>query len=140
MANRFIHIKSAKFPVLPEEDDELVNEGTYGKALAQYLQARLKDRGYDVPFVCCEDWGWWVQIRGQPFTLGLCVYGGPSLGKTQELCFTVSREPGRHLSWTRFRVIDRTVRIEKLFSDLKQIVSEDHDIQVVGYPEHFPSW
>ena len=67
--------RSAKFPVLPEEDGELVNEGTYGKALAQYLEARLKERGYDSPFICCEDWGWWVQIRGQPFTLGLTLKG-----------------------------------------------------------------
>lgn len=138
MANPFIHIKSAKFPVLPGEEDELVNEGTYGKALAQYLEARLKDRGYDVPFICCEDWGWWVQIRGQPFSLGLCVYGGPDLGKTQELCLTISMAPGRHWSWTRFRFIDTTSFIEKLFGDLKAILSEDPDIQVLGYPDKFP--
>jgi hypothetical protein len=138
MSNPFIHIKSAKFPVLPGEEDELVNEGTYGKALAQYLEAKLKERGYDVPFICCEDWGWWLQIRGQPFTLGLCVYGGASLAETQELCFTISTEPGRRWSWTRFRFIDTKDRIEKLFSDLKLIVSEDPDIQVLGYPEDFP--
>jgi hypothetical protein len=100
MANPFIHIKSAKFPILPGEEDELVSEGTYGKALARYLEARLKDRGYDVPFICCEDWGWWVEIRGQPFSLGLCVYKFAE--ETQELCFTISREPGRRWSWTRF--------------------------------------
>jgi hypothetical protein len=111
-ANPFIHIKSAKFPVLPEEDDELVNEGTYGKALAQYLESRLKDRGYDVPFICCEDWGWWVEIRGQPFALGLCVYGGRSLAEAQELCFFISMERGRRWSWTRFRFIDMTSRID----------------------------
>jgi hypothetical protein len=77
---------------LPGEDDELVNEGTYGKALAQYLEAKLKERGYDVPFICCEEWEWWGQIRGQPFTLGLCVYGGPSLSEAQELCFTIVSE------------------------------------------------
>jgi hypothetical protein len=138
VASPFIHIRSAKFPVLPGEEDELVNEGTYGKALAQYLEARLKDRGYDVPFICCEDWGWWVEIRGQPFSLGLCVYKGPE--DTQESCFTISKEPGRHWSWTRFRFIDATSRIEKLFSDLKVILSEDIDIQVLGYPADFPSW
>lgn len=135
-ANPFIHIRSAKFPVLPEEDGELVNEGTYGKALAQYLEARLKERGYDVPFICCEDWGWWIDIREQPFTLGLCVYKGPE--ETQEMCFTINREPGRRWSWTRFRFIDTTSRVEKLFSDLKMILSEDPDIQVFGYIEEFP--
>lgn len=138
MANPFIHIKSAKFPVLPGEEEELVNEGTYGKALAEYLEAKLKDRGYDVPFVCCEDWGWWVEIRGQPFTLGLCVYGGPDLAGTQELCFTISEEPGRRWSWSRFRFIDTTSRVEKLFTDLKMILADDPDIQVLGYPSGFP--
>jgi hypothetical protein len=101
-----------------------------------YLEARLKERGYDVPFICCEDWGWWVEIRGQPFSLGLCVYNFAE--EAQELCFTISREPGRRWSWTRFRFIDTTGRVEKLFSDLKMIVSEDREIQVLGYPEDFP--
>jgi len=60
-ATCFIHIKSEKFPVLPGEDAELVNEGTYGKALAQYLEARLRERAYEVPTYCCEDWGWWIR-------------------------------------------------------------------------------
>ncbi len=138
MANPFIHIKSAKFPVLPGEEEELVNDGIYGKALAQYLEARLKDRGYDVPFICCEDWGWWVEIRGQPFTLGLLVRGDPDLRETQELCFTISEKPRRSWSWTRFRFIETTSRIEKLFSDLKMLIGEDPEIQVLGFPEDFP--
>jgi len=55
--DKFIHIRSTKFPILPGEKEELVNEGMYGKALAQYLQGKLKDRGYDAPFICCEDYG-----------------------------------------------------------------------------------
>lgn len=70
-----IHISSTKFPILPGEEEKLVNEGTYGKALAEYLAAKLRERGWDVPFVCCEDWGWWVSVKGQPFELGLCCYG-----------------------------------------------------------------
>jgi hypothetical protein len=39
--NAFIHIRSAKFPILPGEDGELVHPGMYGKAHAHYLQERL---------------------------------------------------------------------------------------------------
>lgn len=39
----FIHIRSDRFPVLPGEEDELVNEGTYGKALSQCLKDRLAE-------------------------------------------------------------------------------------------------
>ena len=69
----FIHIRSTRFPILPGEEEELLNEGTYGKALAEYLQAELAKRGYDAPFVCCEDWGWWVELKA-PFTFGVCIY------------------------------------------------------------------
>ena len=41
-----IQIRSTKFPILPGEADELVNENTYGKALAIYLQGKLAERGY----------------------------------------------------------------------------------------------
>ena len=33
----FIHIRSDKFPALPGEDDEIVNDGMYGKALVLTL-------------------------------------------------------------------------------------------------------
>ena len=130
--------KSAKFPILPGEAEELVNEGTYGKALAQYLETKLKEREYEVPFICCEDWGWWVEVRGQPFTLGLCVYGGPDLAETHELCVRISTEPGRRWSWSRFRFIDTTSRVEQLLMDLKETFSKDGEVQILGYPEDYP--
>ncbi|MEO8271005.1 MAG: hypothetical protein ABI557_14880, partial [Aureliella sp.] len=73
---KFIHIKSAKFPILPGEKEELVNEGMYGKALSKYLQVKLTDRDYDVPFVCSEDWGWWLELKTAPFAFGVCIQSG----------------------------------------------------------------
>jgi len=70
----FIHIRSVKFPILPGEAEELVNEGMYGKALAVFLLERLRERGYRVPFFCCEDWGWWVHLKDAPFCFGVCIY------------------------------------------------------------------
>ncbi len=137
-ANPFIHIKSAKFPILPGEAAELVNEGTYGKALAQYLQTRLQERSYDAPFICCEDWGWWVEVRGQPFTMGVCVYGSPALSETEELCVKPSPEPGRRWSWSRFRFVDTSPRVAQLFSDLREILATDAEVQILGFPEAYP--
>jgi len=31
----------------------VVDEGLYGKALGQYLLGRLRERGYDAPFLGC---------------------------------------------------------------------------------------
>ncbi|MEM7584235.1 MAG: hypothetical protein AAF560_12680 [Acidobacteriota bacterium] len=138
MSMPHIHIKSAKFPILPGEDEELINEGTYGWALAQYLEAQLKARGYDVPFVCCEDWGWWVQLEGQPYALGLCVYALEDLDTTHELCVTVSHPPGKRWSWRKFRFFDSTERVKRLDADLRDILDSDPEVEILGYPEEFP--
>jgi hypothetical protein len=136
--NNFIHIKSSKFPVLPSEDDEVVNEGMYGKALSQYLETELKKKGYSIPFICCEDWGWWVDIKGQPFSLGVCVYGASGLKDDPGLCVTVGQTVGRRWSWKKFKFIDKTERVTQLFSDLCAIFKADDQIEIIGYPEDFP--
>lgn len=133
-----IHISSTRFPILPGEEAELVNEGTYGKALAEYLAAKLQERSWDVPFVCCEDWGWWVSVKGQPFELGLCCYGASDAGEKPELYVMLSREGGRKWSWRQFRSIDTTARVDALFDEIKDILATDQDVRIVGYPEHFP--
>ena len=134
----FIHLRSTKFPILPGEAEELVNDGIYGKALAEFLKTELSQRGYDSPFVCCEDWGWWVELKGQPFTLGLCCYGFPLEDDSLDHCVSVSAAKGKSWSWTRFKMIDRIPRIESLEADLKDILESDPEIEVLGYPEEFP--
>jgi hypothetical protein len=136
--NTFIHVRSSKFPILPGEEAELVNDGFYGKAFAEYLQARLIERGYKVPFVCCEDWGWWVHLKGQPFELGLCVVGHAMGDDALDLCVQVSAEPERRWSWTRFRFIDRAPRVNQLNKDLREIVESDPEIEVLNYSAEFP--
>lgn len=135
---RFIHIRSGKFPVLPGEDAELVNEGTYGKSLAQYLEARLKERAYEIPFHCCEDWGWWVAVEGQSFGLGVCVYGASDLPRSHELCVRISESPRRRWSWARFGFIDTAPRVTALFNDLADIFASDKEVQILGYPQAYP--
>lgn len=134
----FIHIKSAKFPVLAGEDEELVNEGTYGKALAQYLEARLAERGYSVPFICCEDWGWWVEIEGYPVVTGVCVYAMEDLPQSEELVVAVAPEPGLRRSWRRFRRVDTTEIATKLQATLVDVFTADPEVEVLGLPEIFP--
>ncbi|MFC7339747.1 hypothetical protein ACFQY0_21365, partial [Haloferula chungangensis] len=137
-ANPFIHIRSTKFPILPGEEEELVNEGTYGKALAEYLAEHLRTRGYDIPFTCCEDWGWWVEIRGQPYSLGCCVYGASDAGDSPELCVKISRDPERKWSLLRFRMIDTRERVNKLLDDLKAVFEDDSEVEIAGLTEDFP--
>jgi len=41
-------IETCKFPILPGEDQEIVNEGMYGKAFCQYLESALPLAGVRV--------------------------------------------------------------------------------------------
>ena len=61
--NPFIQIEAPHLCVVEGESDELCNDGIYGKALCEYLQSRLAAIGYDVPWIVCEDWGWYVPLR-----------------------------------------------------------------------------
>src|ERR1043166_9062637 len=48
--------RSARFEVEPGEDKE-INPGIYGKQLAEWLKARLEERGYKIEPIINEDWG-----------------------------------------------------------------------------------
>jgi hypothetical protein len=130
--DKFIHIRSPKFPILPGEKEELVNDGMYGKALALYLQEKLKARGYDAPFICCEDWGWWVELKNTPFTFGVCIYCGPKEDGVLDLFCTDGATANRKWSWSRFRFIDTTLWVAKLHEDLVSIFQADSDVDLVS--------
>jgi hypothetical protein len=132
MEKKFIHIRSSKFPILPGEEKELVNEGMYGKALAEYLLAKLRARGYAAPFLCCEDWGWWIHLKTAPFTFGVCIYCGPVGDGPLDLYCTDGAGGGKQWSWRRFRRIDTTPWVEKLHADLISIFRSDPDIELLS--------
>jgi hypothetical protein len=136
---KFIHIRSSKFPVLPGEEEELVNDGIYGKALALYLQEQLSSRGYDAPLVCCEDWGWWVELKGGPFAFGLCVYvlDADNADPANFACTDSTFGP-RKWSWKRFRFVDTEPLVKKLHADLLEIFNADGEVEIVGVSDEFP--
>jgi hypothetical protein len=129
--DKFIHIRSPKFAILPGEEEELVNEGMYGKAVAEYLQARLKMCGYDAPFYCCEDWGWWVELKDAPFTFGVCIYCSPERDGLLDFFCTDGAAGPRKWSWRSFRFIDTGPWVERLHEDLAAIFRGDPEVQLV---------
>jgi hypothetical protein len=128
----FIRVQSPKFAILPGEEAELVNEGMYGKALAEYLLHRLRDRGYDARFCCCEDWGWWVELGGFPFPFGVCIYGRELTGGRLDLYVTDGAAAPRSWSWRRFRFVDTTAAAARLHADLVGIFQADPEVQLLG--------
>ncbi len=137
----FIHIRSSKFPVLPGEKDELVNEGMYGKALAEYLRLRLSERGYDVTSICCEDWGWWVGLKATPFTFGVCIYSGrDEEGGPQEFACTDDAIGPKKWSWKKLRFIETSTWVKKLHGDLMAVFEADKDVKIVSVSDEFPDF
>ena len=118
-----------------------MNEGTYGKALALYLQEKLKGRGYNAPFFCCEDWGWWIELKDVPFVFGVCIYCGPEHGELSDLFCTDGATSAKKWSWRKFRFIDTAPWAEKLHADLVSIFQAEFEIHIVSttldspYPE-----
>lgn len=135
---KFIHIRAAKFPVLPDENEEVVNDGMYGKSLALYLQSALNDRGYDATFVCCEDWGWWVELKSAPFVFGVCVYCGMQEEGHRDFVCTDSVNGPKKWSWRRFRFLDTSPWVDRLHEHLVEIFRADADIEVVTVTDQFP--
>ncbi len=138
-SNPFLHVRSPKLGVMPGEDDELVNEGMYGKAFARYLQDHLIENGYEAPDVVCEDWGWWVTISGLPFTCGIGVYG-IQIDDTDDLdlCVTVLTPRGKKRSWSNFRFVDTTADVDRLYETIRDICKSDDDVAVVAETPDFP--
>jgi hypothetical protein len=128
----FIRVQSPKFGILPGEGAELMNEGMYGKALAEYLTERLREWGYDAPFNCCEDWGWWVEIAGFAFTFGVCIYGAEVAEGRLDLYVTDGASAARQWSWRRFRFISTGEAVAKLHDDLIAIFRADPDIRLLA--------
>jgi hypothetical protein len=139
--NKFIHVRSPKFPVLPGEKEELINEGMYGRALAEYLQAKLQERGYEAPFVCCEDWGWWVELKNAPFKFGAAIYCGPETKGPRDLFSTDGVPAPKKWSWSKFRWIDTSPWTKKLHEDMVAIFRSDPEVELVNtsLDEPFPA-
>ena len=72
-----VDFRSEKFPRYPGEVEGVNHETIWGKRLAEYLAARLKERGFPVEEPFAEDWGWMVPIRNAAFPLwiGCANYG-----------------------------------------------------------------
>ena len=135
----FIHLRSSKFPILPDEHKELVNEGMYGKACALYVQAGLAADGYSTPFIACEDWAWWVEVAGLGIICGVGVYGMQIEDSTElDLCVTTLATKSKTWSWRQFRSIDHSAEIHRLHETLKRVLTTDADILILGESLDFP--
>ena len=134
-----IELHTKKFPILEGEDDEIVNESMYGKALCQYLERELPKAGLEVPSFLCEDWGWWIEVKNSEFVLGLQIYSDSEAGENPEkhaLMSSISKSP--KWSWKNFRKVDLTDEVTAIMNKIEQILLKDPDIYLVKRHDEFP--
>lgn len=135
----YVKIESHKFPVLPGEDTEVVNEGMYGKALCNYLQAELPLLGITVNFYCAEDWGWWVDVTENGFNMGLRVYSHNAIGETPEIYVIASSiDKRKKWYWKKLKSIDVTDQVNSIFDKVVNALKADPDIWSVERHDDFP--
>jgi hypothetical protein len=133
----FFHIRSSKFPILPGEDEELVNPGMYGKSLSLYLQEHLQQRGWAASWINCQDWGWWVGIEA-PLEVGVCIYNCTQGDSPNEYVVCDGMLSTKKWSFRSFSFIDYTSLKDKLKADILEILSSDPEIEFLGIRRDMP--
>ncbi len=137
----WLKIETDKFPILPGEEDEVVNEGMYGKALCTYLEKELPKFGVQVNFYCSEDWGWWVDVTEQGLNMGLLIYGHTVVGVSPEqYAIGSSIQESPKWFWKKFKKIDVTDKVTALMDKVENALDFDEEIFTVERFDEYPEF
>lgn len=103
----------------------------HGKSL-RYLQQMLIERGFDVPFICCEDWGWWVEVKVASFEF--CVFAdcGPNQDFPLEFACTDGTVGEKISSWKQFPCLGTTPWVKSLHQNLITLFLAGEETQIVN--------
>jgi hypothetical protein len=63
-----VEFQSDKFPPYDGEENQ-INQGLYGKRLAEYLVTKLQTAGIETEEILAEDWGWVIPIKNAKFPM-----------------------------------------------------------------------
>jgi hypothetical protein len=132
-------IETTKFPALEGEENEMVNEGMYGKAICLYLKKELPKYNIRVPSFCCEDWGWWVDLNTNEIKMGLCVYSDPESGDSPtRYAIMSSITVGKRWVWSKFKRIDVSQDVLRIMDAVEKLFNEDSEITKVSRHDDYP--
>ena len=118
-----VEFRSSKFPPYDGEQDE-INEGLWGKRLAEHLCGALQHAGIRANDYAIEDWGCYIPVFIGDVHIGVCC--GHQYGDDDE--FVIFTDPKQPVMRRWFKKIDRTESFQKLLSALKVILESDAEI------------
>jgi len=137
----WIKIETDLFPILPDEEKEVVNEGMYGKALCQYIERQLPAFGVEVKFFCSEDWGWWVAVSEQEFEMGLLIHAHSVIGANPgQYAIGASIQESPKWYWSRFQKVDVTRDVVSIMNCVENMLEHDNEIYIVERHDAFPEF
>jgi hypothetical protein len=125
-----LEFRSDAFPAQPGEDEE-VNPGRWGKALAGFLRAELSARGLGGGEPYAEDWGWAIPIDNAEYAIWVGC-GNRDGEENGFLCFI---EPGKPTIRKLFRKIDVRARVEAVAAALEQALASRKDVYDMHWRE-----
>jgi hypothetical protein len=140
VSNPDLWFKSGLFDIAPGEDAATIPR-CFGKRLANWLRAKLMEKGYNVEDVIPEDWGWCVMCARKPFKLWVGCGSVWDLQKAPEgpcptskdvtwTCFVAAEKPLLTGLLTR---IDPTA-VPKLFKEIEGLLNAEPEIELTGEP------
>jgi hypothetical protein len=123
-----VEFRSDRFPRYADES-EGINPGRWGRRLAEFLQAGLTAKGFQVGEPNAEDWGWVVPIQNERFDVwvGCGNYGRYADGF---LCFI---EPHKPQIRKFFRKIDTRERVALLRNTIDELLRAEADIRDIRW-------
>lgn len=126
-----VEFRSSKFPPYDGEEEE-INPGRWGKRLAEYLAAKLAEKGIATDEMAVEDWGCFLPIQNCGFRLALCC-GHQTGDHDQFLVFTDPSTPSfRRWFWK----IDATPQFCRLLGAVREILEADPEIRDIEWNDY----
>jgi len=137
--NSCLKIETKKFPILQGEEEEIVNDNMYGKALCQYLKSNLSNTNIKVQDYFAEDWGWLLDVKVKDFEMGLCIYSDPdATGNPEKYGIMPSIHSDKVWSWSKFKKIDVSRDVLGIIEVIEKIFLNDKEISSVTKHDDFP--
>jgi hypothetical protein len=126
-----VEFRSDAFPAYESEAED-VNPGRFGKRLAEFLAAGLKERGEPVADLIAEDWGWVIPIKNAAFRLWIGV-GNYDEYPDGFLCFI---EPHKDYVRKFFKRIPTADRVSQLRENIDSVLRSSSEIRAIRWCSH----
>jgi hypothetical protein len=123
-----VEFRTDLFPRYADKS-EGINRDRWGRRLAEFLRAGLKNKGFEIAQPYAQDWGWVVPIEGQPFELWIGC-GNYDQSPDGFLCFI---EPNTPRLRKRFRQFDTTTRVTALRNAIDGLLINESGVREIRW-------